>query len=64
MTQPPHDQPIMVLTKEEGLWLPVLWDGIRFAVIEGDGSWVAADEVEDWRSAMELMPTAVEQVAA
>lgn len=54
----------MVLTKEEGFWIPVRWDGVQFAVIEGDGSWVETNEIEDWRPAMEMTPTAVEQVAA
>ena len=64
MTQPPHDHPVMVLTKEEGLWVPVLWDGVCFAVINGDGSWVEPDEVEDWRTPMEMTLRATEQVAA
>lgn len=51
MAPAPHDRPILVLTREEGLWLTVRWDGERFTVINGDGSWVEEAEVETWKEA-------------
>ncbi len=48
MTDPPHDRPIEVLTREEGVWVRVRWRGERY-VVEGEDAWVLPEEVEDWR---------------